>query len=276
MCTVVLSVDPDSPVPVLLIGVRDEFLDRAWLGPGRHWPQQWPELLGGRDLQAGGTWLAVNPGAPRVACVLNGHGGPAPAEVRRSRGELPLLCAARTPEPAAELDLDLDWLKDVERYDPFHLVSASPGSAALWSWDGASLTGRVLGAGLHIVVNSGLEGADKGLEGPGAQRMRARVDHFRPLLAAAHRPRPRSGPIADAWGSWLALADGAGLDAADPRALLLRGAFEGRPWGSSSLSLVALSRDHVRYDFRAVREDAEGWVNVLDADTDTDTSPTGG
>ncbi|WP_246575739.1 NRDE family protein [Actinospica durhamensis] len=260
MCTVVLSLDPNSPVPVLLIGVRDEFLDRAWLGPRRHWPQ-WPDLVGGRDLLAGGTWLAVDSAAPRAACVLNGHGKPAAAETRLSRGELPLTLAARGAEP----DLDLDRVVDVERHDPFHLVYATSDSARLWSWDGVELVDRALDPGLHLVVNSGLEGADDGLEGPGVQRMRARIDHFRPLLAAADRPRPRSGPAPAAWAGWLPLADGDGLDPDDSRALLVRADFEGRAWGSSSISLVALSRGHVRYDFRAVQGDAGEWTTVLDS-----------
>src|SRR5579859_6276564 len=93
MCTTVVSVDPDSPVPVLLVGVRDEFLDRSWLAPDRHWPQH-PALVGGQDVQASGTWLAVHPGVPRVACVLNGHGEAAPESGRLTRGGLPLRVAA--------------------------------------------------------------------------------------------------------------------------------------------------------------------------------------
>ncbi|NEA27475.1 NRDE family protein, partial [Actinomadura bangladeshensis] len=69
MCTAIISVDPSSPVPVLVVGVRDEFVAREWAGPARHWPDR-PGLVGGRDLRAGGTWLAVEPDAPRVAVVL--------------------------------------------------------------------------------------------------------------------------------------------------------------------------------------------------------------
>jgi len=56
MCTALLSIQPG--LPALLVGVRDELSDRAWEPPGRHWPDH-PGLVGGRDLQAGGTWLAV-------------------------------------------------------------------------------------------------------------------------------------------------------------------------------------------------------------------------
>src|SRR5260370_26300832 len=91
MCTAVLSIEPG--LPVLLAGVRDELTDRAWQPPDRHWPE-YPDLIGGLDLVAGGTWLAVAPRQRRVACVLNGIGLAAAAESRRSRGLLPLRAAA--------------------------------------------------------------------------------------------------------------------------------------------------------------------------------------
>ncbi len=59
MCTVVVSLQPDAPVPLLLLGVRDEFTGRPWQPPARHWPGS--PLIGGLDEQAGGTWLAVHP-----------------------------------------------------------------------------------------------------------------------------------------------------------------------------------------------------------------------
>lgn len=266
MCTTVISVDPHSDVPVLLVGVRDEFSDRPWLPPARHWPER-PELVGGVDLQAGGTWLAVRPDVPRVACVLNGHGEAAPEAGRLTRGELPLRLAA---------DGEFGGL-EAERYDPFHLVCATPDAVRLWSWNGRTLTERTLGSGLHVVVNSGLEGADDH-EGPGDEQMRARIDYFRPLLEKAPRPEPSAGDGADdrravdgtrdvgvehAWGAWLPLVSGAGLDPADERALVLRRTIETRQWGTSSLSLVALARTGARYDFCGNPADANPtWSDI--------------
>ena len=34
MCTVVVSLAPEAPVPLLLLGVRDEFTGRPWQPPG--------------------------------------------------------------------------------------------------------------------------------------------------------------------------------------------------------------------------------------------------
>lgn len=257
MCTTIVGIDPHSPVPVLLVGVRDEFSDRPWRAPGRHWPEH-PALVGGQDLQALGTWLAVDPQAPRVACVLNGHNDTPPDSPRLTRGQLPLLLAA---------DGDLGNEFDPTRYEPFHLVCATPESTRLWSWNGHTVTEHALGPGLHIIVNTGLEGADDDDdESPSAAQMRARVDYFRPLLEKAPRPEPREGEdtTETAWGAWLPLVTGAGLDPADSRALVLRRTIDTRPWGTSSVSLVALTRTAARYDFCADPQAAHlSWSHVV-------------
>ncbi|TDE24075.1 NRDE family protein [Actinomadura sp. 6K520] len=254
MCTAIISIDPASPVPVLLVGVRDEFVAREWEPPGRHWPDR-PGLVGGRDLRAGGTWLAVDPGAPRVGLVLNGRGRPAPEDGRVSRGELPLRAAA---------DGKLDR-PDLRVYDPFHLVAAEPGGVRLWSWDGAELAERDLGPGLHMIVNSGLEGEGQ-LEGETEDAyMAARLAYFRPRLAAAPRPEPgRDDPVDRAWGDWTALVNGDGLPRADHRALLpLLDHGDGRVWGTTSVTLAALAPGGVRYDFSAAPGDGAAWTRIL-------------
>lgn len=58
----------------------------------------------------------------------------------------------------------------------------------LWSWDGEALTARDLGPGLHLIVNSGLEGLDQPEGDTEDAYMEARLAHFRPRLAAAPRP----------------------------------------------------------------------------------------
>jgi Transport and Golgi organisation 2 len=246
MCTAILSIEPGAPV--LLAGVRDELADRAWEPPGRHW-RDFPGIIGGRDLVAGGTWLAVEPAARRVACVLNGRGRMAAAGSRRSRGVLPLEAAAGKPEHGGLAD-----------FDPFHLLIAEPGRAALSSWDGEHLTERQLPAGLHVVMNSGL------CDGPAAGREQelARIAHFEPRLRRAARPDPRPGrPVAQAWGAWLPLMNGDGIRPEDPRALIVRRDLgAGRIWGTTSISLVALSPDGVRYDFTGTPGDPDAWYPV--------------
>lgn len=240
MCTAIVGYDPGARVPVLLAGVRDELTDRAWLPPARHWPGR-PGLIGGRDELAGGTWLAADPSAPRVACVLNGRGREAPEPVRRSRGELPLLLAGTGTLEGT----------DLTPYDPFHLIGAEPAAVRLWSWDGGALTVRKLEPGLHIVVNSGL--AEPGTRG-GDDHMSARVAHFRPLFEAAERDRR----------AWLRLLDGDGIDPGEDRALIVRRVLgDGRVWGTTSITLTALGpHDLTSYDFTARPGDPGAWYSV--------------
>ena len=264
MCTAIVSVDPASPVPVILVGVRDEFMERSWRPPGRHWRDR-PALVGGQDLRAGGTWLVVDPKARRVATVLNARGPAAPEDRRRSRGELPLLVAAGGGPGAL----------DLPSFDPFLLVGAEPDGVRLWHWDGVEFAERELGPGLHMILNSGLEGEGRGAGRTEDARMAARLGHFRPRFAAARRPEPRPVPALDAgpepaepvelaWGEWLPLVDGDGLDRTDPASLLpLADLGEGRLWGTSSVSLVALSSDGVRYDFNPSPGDTKAWTQVL-------------
>jgi hypothetical protein len=270
MCTVIIAIGSGQ---VLLAGVRDEFGDRPWLPPGRHW-SAYPDLIGGIDLQAGGTWLAVNPRARRVACVLNGRGRAAPAAGRRSRGVLPLQ-GADTGEHAKG---------GLSQTDPFHLVvaglgegkpittehgrpeatSMEPGSnvtawTRLWSWDGENLTERELGPGLHIVVNSGL--AEPG-SGAGDDLFSARVAYFEPKFAGSTPDPFGGGTTMQAWGPWIGLLAGDGLDPADERALIVRRQLGDRTWGSSSVSLVAVGSAGVRYDFTPDPASPDAWSQV--------------
>ncbi|HEY4000115.1 MAG TPA: NRDE family protein [Candidatus Xenobia bacterium] len=86
MCLALFALDPDGEYPLILAANRDEFLDRP-TAPAAWWDE--PEVLAGRDLQAGGTWLAVNR-AGRIAWLTNVRDQvPAPTDPP-SRGQLPL------------------------------------------------------------------------------------------------------------------------------------------------------------------------------------------
>lgn len=230
MCTVLLRLRPGAAHPVLLGAVRDEFVERPWDPPGRHWSGEASHLIGGRDRQAGGTWLAVDPHRPAVAALLNAgrRDDPVDGSPRPTRGTLALriLTAAGLPE-------------DLERYDRFHLLRADLDGGELWSWDGDALTHVLLAPGDHIIVNTGLDTDRDPL-----------VPHFAPLLAGLP-----SEPEA-----WLDLLAGDGIDPADDRALIVAKEIEGRQYGSTSASLVALSPTTVRYDFTATPARPSWWA----------------
>jgi uncharacterized protein with NRDE domain len=94
--------------PLLMAANRDELYDR----PAEVMTvlrERGPRILGGRDLVAGGTWLAVNSHGV-VAGLTNQPSARARDDTRRSRGELPLAFAAY-PDAAtavAKVCADLD------------------------------------------------------------------------------------------------------------------------------------------------------------------------
>jgi hypothetical protein len=266
MCTVVVSLSPEAPVPLLLLGVRDEFTGRPWQPPARHWPvpetPEWSPLIGGLDEQAGGTWLAVHPGLSRVGCILNGRGEFAPPDRRRSRGELPLRAAAEGRKALRELRDDPGTLA---RYDPFYLVCAdlNPFPAVLLlSWDGVNAGLTELGPDTHVLTNAGhMYPSTRGSQQKPADEKAAR---FGPKFAA-HRPSgDPAATLTGAWADWLALARGDGLSAAEPGAIIVRRELpDGRVWGSTSVTLVALAADgSLRYDFQPEPPDPATWYSV--------------
>ena len=208
-----------------MLGIRDEFLDRPWRPPARHWPGSL--VVGGLDEQGGGTWLAVYPAERRISCVLNARGEPAPQPLRRSRGELPL-------RPGVE---------DLTPYDPFHLLYADVAVARLLSWDGVSAVTSDLGPGTHVLTNAG---RTTGELTTGGRDEDPKAAYFGPRFAAARD-----------WDAWQALAEGDGLAVDDQRAIIVRRELpDGRVWGTSSVSMVALAADGgIRYEFRSVDGD---------------------
>ncbi len=85
MCLLVFAWKTHPNYPLVFTGNRDELHARPSLAAG-FW-EDTPEILGGRDLQAGGTWLGVTTGG-LFAVVTNYRTGLNPAKAPRSRGEL--------------------------------------------------------------------------------------------------------------------------------------------------------------------------------------------
>jgi hypothetical protein len=300
VCTVVVSLEPGERVPLRLLGIRDELVSRPWRPPARHWPGL--PLIGGIDEQAGGTWLAVHPGIPRVACLLNARGPLADPARRRSRGELSLRAATEGHGFLRELAGDPDALA---AYDPFHLICGTPDALTMVSWqplpgahsasrgepprtpqpvppdvraagpdrenrdpispartdeDGGMIAVlRDLAPGTHLITNAGHAYP----AGPGDPAGEPKAAHFADKFGAARPPAGPALPIAQAWGDWLTLAAGDGLDPADPAGIIVRRQLpDGRVHGSTSVTLVALADGAVRYDFQPHPGRADGWYPV--------------
>ena len=85
MCLVVLAIGQCKEHPLILAGNRDEFHARPTQKAG-WWPDK-PDIVGGRDLQAGGTWLSLHRNG-RFATVTNFRDAVPVSPRFRSRGHL--------------------------------------------------------------------------------------------------------------------------------------------------------------------------------------------
>lgn len=119
----------------LLLAVRDERASRLWVAANRdeHVARAWrppallatdPPVLGGLDLEGGGSWLAVNLQAGFVVGVTNARLGARAG--RRSRGQLVLDAAMQPSLPAA---VALLTEVDADSYGAFNLLLVDAAAA---------------------------------------------------------------------------------------------------------------------------------------------------
>jgi len=99
MCLLVFSWQPGSAETLVLAGNRDEFHERP-AAPAGWWRNG---TLGGRDLRAGGTWLAAHRSG-RFAVVTNFREAIEEGRGPRSRGELVTRYLQGTLDPVSFAD----------------------------------------------------------------------------------------------------------------------------------------------------------------------------
>lgn len=87
MCLLIFAHQVSPRHPLLIAANRDEFHARP-TAASDFWPEH-PDLLAGKDLQQGGTWMGITRQG-RFAAVTNFRDPAQTAAAPRSRGELPL------------------------------------------------------------------------------------------------------------------------------------------------------------------------------------------
>jgi uncharacterized protein with NRDE domain len=154
VCTILLAWQRYPDTPIVLAANRDELIARPSAPPGLLNAQPW--VVGGRDLLAGGTWLAVAAG-PTICAVTNRHpdtGPPLPPDpTRRSRGEIPLSLVLDTrPEEVPDrlaalgpgrynpvnvlwLSMDRALVAEVDDSEPVRVIELDPGPHVLTTGD---------------------------------------------------------------------------------------------------------------------------------------------
>lgn len=103
MCLIVIGWRTHPDYPLVVAANRDEFYARP-TAPAARWPDA-PQVMGGIDLEAGGTWLGITESG-RFAAVTNVR-EPNMAKGRYSRGDLTrnfLLAETPASDYARQLD----------------------------------------------------------------------------------------------------------------------------------------------------------------------------
>ncbi len=85
MCLVTIAFEQEAEFPLIVAANRDEFHARP-TQEADWWPDS-PDIVGGRDLQAGGTWLALHRDG-RFATITNYRDAVPSIAGQRSRGHL--------------------------------------------------------------------------------------------------------------------------------------------------------------------------------------------
>lgn len=125
MCLILLAWQAHPRYPLVVAANRDEFFDRP-TASAQFWPE-YPELLAGRDLLAGGTWLGITRSG-RFAALTNyrevsaSNNNAAKPPPSLSRGRLVsdfLLGQASAPDYLEALTAQAD------HYPPFNLICGS-------------------------------------------------------------------------------------------------------------------------------------------------------
>lgn len=122
MCLIAFAHAAHPRFDFVLIGNRDEFHGRPTAPAGPH--ADAPHVIGGRDLEKGGSWLLVSQHG-RLAAVTNVRAGPVVEAAPRSRGAL-VDGFARSDDGASAF---VDGLRE---------TAAEHGRFNLVVWDGAS------------------------------------------------------------------------------------------------------------------------------------------
>jgi uncharacterized protein with NRDE domain len=148
MCLIFIALKSHPQYKLIVAANRDEFYDRK-TAPAGYWPDH-PQILGGRDLEAGGTWLAMNTYG-RIGMVTNFRD---PKNIRAdapSRGQL-VTDFMLTPMSAQAY---LESLLPVQaKYNGFNLITGN--ADELWHMSNygtrlTRLTEGVFGLSNHLL-----------------------------------------------------------------------------------------------------------------------------
>jgi uncharacterized protein with NRDE domain len=179
MCLIVVALGASPHYPLIVAANRDE--QHARPTARATWWSDRPRVLGGRDLEAGGSWLAMNRGG-RFAAVTNIREAKRPVG-KSSRGSLVADFVADLA-PAAEHAARA--VRDGAAFGPFNLFLYD-GRELMFASNRAAAA--QLGAGLHSFSNApaGVEWPKTASARAGVERLLSHAAPLEPLELLAER-----------------------------------------------------------------------------------------
>jgi uncharacterized protein with NRDE domain len=145
MCLIVVGMGLRPDVPLMLAANRDEFFARPTQAAD-FWPDA-SQVLAGRDLEQGGTWLGLTRGGS-IAALTNYREGGQPRIGTHSRGWLVRDFLVSGAEPGAYLRQVRD---SSQRYDGFSLLFGN--SRAMYCYSNRGGEPMPLSPGVHGLSN---------------------------------------------------------------------------------------------------------------------------
>jgi uncharacterized protein with NRDE domain len=147
MCLILIAFQASAEYPLLVAGNRDEFHARP--AHAADWWADDRDLLGGRDLQAGGTWLGLHR-TGRFAAITNYRDAEPSRAGRRSRGHLVSEFLRSDVQPLA-------YLRSIDGslYAGFNLLVSD--GQTLASFSNRESPARELPAGVYGLSNATLD-----------------------------------------------------------------------------------------------------------------------
>jgi uncharacterized protein with NRDE domain len=149
MCLILFAHRAHPEYPLVVAANRDELYDRPTAAAG-FWPDA-PEILAGRDLREGGTWMGITRGG-RFAAVTNYREMPLVRDGKRSRGHL-VAGFLRSTEPADAFARSL--AAEGDEYNGFNLLVGEGAGLGYVSNRGAGP--RLLAPGVYGLSNAQLD-----------------------------------------------------------------------------------------------------------------------
>jgi uncharacterized protein with NRDE domain len=189
MCLVLIAWRADPQSPLLLAANRDEFHARPTLAAG-WWPDH-PQILAGRDLEAGGTWLGLSR-TGRFAALTNYRDPqrrrtPAPGVAAPSRGSL----VTSLLDGDASVAESLTYLQTVAaNYNGFNVIFSDGERLAIY--ESTRGHGRELEPGIYGLSNHLLDTPWPKVQNAKSRLQAALLDTTdpAPLLALLRDDRP--------------------------------------------------------------------------------------